>query len=59
MMTNELDIKLPESSESGMQLPAEQAQFETLEPHRTVALDGVLCCGQALPRLREDRLWLF
>lgn len=51
MMTDEMDIELPASR---MQLPTEQARFQTLEPHRTIALDGVLCSGQAFPRRHDE-----
>jgi hypothetical protein len=54
MITDKRDIELPAPPESGMPLPVEQAQCETLEPHRSVALDGVLCCGRAVPRPREQ-----
>ena len=54
MITDEPDIELSAPPESGTPLPAGQAQTETLEPHRSVALDGVLCCGRALPRPREQ-----
>ena len=53
-MIDELNIELPARPKSRMPLPAEQPAFETLEPHQTVALDGVLCCARALPRLRDD-----
>jgi hypothetical protein len=37
MTINELDIELPTSYQSGLQVPAEHADFETLEPHRAIA----------------------
>lgn len=52
-MTDEMDIELPASHESGVRL-AEQARFEALEPHRTIALDGVLCTGQASARRHDE-----
>ncbi len=54
MITDENDISLPVPDESEAAPPAEPEEFEIIAPHESIALDGVLCCGQPLPRPRSD-----
>jgi hypothetical protein len=50
----DLSISLPVTQESEAPPPAAPAEFEVLVPHEAIALNGVLCCGQPLPRHRSD-----
>jgi hypothetical protein len=54
LIADELDLSLPVPDESEVAPPAEPEEFESLAPHEAIALDGVLCCGQPLPRPRSD-----
>jgi hypothetical protein len=50
----DLSIELSVPQESELTPPTEPQEFEVLAPHEAIALDGVLCCGLPLPRLRSD-----
>jgi hypothetical protein len=54
MMIDEFNIQTSMPLASDVRLPEAPKTFAALEPHRTVRLDGVLCCGRSLPRRRNE-----
>jgi hypothetical protein len=54
MIAVDIDLPLPVDDEADLAPPIEPDEFEILAPHEAIALHGVLCCGQTLPRLRSD-----
>jgi hypothetical protein len=54
MIADEFDIDLPVLDEAEATPPIAAEEFESFAPHEEIALDGVLCCGQPLPRTRSE-----
>jgi hypothetical protein len=50
----DLSIELPVPQEPEVTPPSEPEEFKILTPHESIGLDGVLCCGLPLRRVRTD-----